>query len=66
MLVLSRALNEKIIIGDGIVVTVVRIAGGDVRLGIEAPRDVPIHRQEVYAARAAAAAKSPATAPAGD
>jgi carbon storage regulator len=48
MLVLSRKVNETIIINDNIVITVVDIRGDKVRLGIEAPKDVPVHRQEVY------------------
>lgn len=48
MLVLSRKVNETIIINDNIVVTVVDIRRDKVRLGIEAPKDVPVHRQEVY------------------
>jgi carbon storage regulator len=48
MLVLSRKKNESIIINDVIIVTVVEIRGDKVRLGIEAPRDVTVHRQEVY------------------
>lgn len=47
MLVLSRKLGEKIIIGDNISITVVDIDRGKIRLGIEAPRDVPIFRQEL-------------------
>ena len=47
MLVLSRKLGEKIVIGDGIVVTVVKIDRTQVRLGIEAPADVPIYREEI-------------------
>lgn len=47
MLVLSRAKNEEIVIGGNIVVTVVGIGGGDVRLGITAPKDVSVHRREV-------------------
>ncbi|REJ72281.1 MAG: carbon storage regulator [Planctomycetota bacterium] len=50
MLVLSRKKNESIIIDDRITVTVVEIRGDKVRLGIEAPREVPIHRSEVYEA----------------
>jgi carbon storage regulator len=50
MLILSRKLNEQIVIGDGIVITVVAIRGGNVRLGIEAPNHVPVHRKEVYEA----------------
>jgi carbon storage regulator len=47
MLVLSRKLGEKIIIGDNITITVVDIDRGKIRLGIEAPREVPIFRQEL-------------------
>ena len=50
MLVLSRHRDESIIIGDDIVVTIVDIRGDKVRLGINAPTDVPVHRQEVYEA----------------
>ncbi|MFT4555423.1 MAG: carbon storage regulator [Planctomycetaceae bacterium] len=48
MLVLSRQRDESIIIGDNIVITIVDIRGDKVRLGIEAPKEVPVHRQEVY------------------
>ena len=48
MLVLSRQRDESIIIGDDIVITIVDIRGDKVRLGIEAPLEVPVHRQEVY------------------
>ncbi|MCH2210150.1 MAG: carbon storage regulator CsrA [Fuerstiella sp.] len=47
MLVLSRKKNESIVINDDVVVTIVDIRGDKVRLGIEAPRDIPVHRQEV-------------------
>ncbi len=50
MLVLSRKKNESIVVNENIVITVVEIRGDKVRLGIEAPREVPIHRSEVYAA----------------
>ena len=50
MLVLSRHRDESIIIGDNIVVTIVDIRGDKVRLGIDAPKDIPVHRQEVYKA----------------
>ena len=48
MLVLSRKKDETIVIGDNIIVTVVEIRGDKVRLGFDAPRDVTIHRREVY------------------
>ena len=47
MLVLSRKLGEKICIGDNICITVVDVERGKIRLGIEAPREVPIFRQEL-------------------
>ena len=50
MLVLSRKINEAIVIGDNVRIVVVDIRGDKVRLGVEAPRDVPVHRQEVYEA----------------
>lgn len=50
MLVLSRKKDESIIIDDHITVTVVEIRGDKVRLGIEAPKDVTVHRREVYEA----------------
>ena len=48
MLVLSRHRDESIMIGDEIVVTIVDIRGDKVRLGINAPSSVPVHRQEVF------------------
>jgi carbon storage regulator len=50
MLVLSRKKDEKIVIGDNITLMVIDIRGDKVRLGIEAPRDVTVHREEVYEA----------------
>ncbi|MCS7305180.1 MAG: carbon storage regulator CsrA [Thermoguttaceae bacterium] len=50
MLVLSRQRNQSIIIGDNIIITVVDIRGDKVRLGIEAPSEIPVHRKEVYEA----------------
>lgn len=48
MLVLSRHREESIMIGDDVVITIVDIRGDKVRLGIAAPQDIPVHRQEVY------------------
>lgn len=50
MLVLSRQKDESIIINNDITITVVDIRGDKVRLGIEAPKEIPVHRQEVYEA----------------
>ncbi|MDR1385648.1 MAG: carbon storage regulator CsrA [Planctomycetaceae bacterium] len=50
MLVLSRKKNESIVINDNITVVVVEIRGDKVRLGIEAPKDVPVHRKEIFEA----------------
>ena len=66
MLVLSRRKDEAIIIGDNIEITVVDIKGDQIRLGINAPRSVSVHRKEVYDAIqkeniAAAAPAAPAT-----
>ena len=62
MLVLSRKKDEKIIIGDQITVMVIEIRGDKVRLGIDAPKEITVHRQEVYEAiqRENAAGKNPA------
>ncbi len=50
MLVLSRKKNESIVINNDVVVTVIEIRGDKVRLGIVAPKDVAVHREEVYEA----------------
>lgn len=50
MLVLSRKRAESIVIGDDITITIIEIRGDKVRLGIEAPVTIPVHRQEVYEA----------------
>jgi len=61
MLILSRRVGESIRIGHDIVITVLEVRGESIRIGIDAPRDVQVHRQEVYAAVMAAnrAAASP-------
>lgn len=60
MLVLSRKKNESIVINNDITIIVVEIRGDKVRLGIDAPKEIPVHRQEVYDAiqRSNAEAKS--------
>jgi carbon storage regulator len=50
MLILSRRVNEKIVIGDDIVVSVIEVRGDQVKLGIEAPRNVKVFREEVFLA----------------
>ena len=62
MLVLSRKLGEKIYINDNICITVVDIDRGKIRLGIEAPRDVPIFRQELVAGPQAVVNEAPVLA----
>ncbi|HOX92086.1 MAG TPA: carbon storage regulator CsrA [Spirochaetales bacterium] len=50
MLILSRKINEKLVIGDGVVISIVEIRGDQVKLGIDAPKNVKVFRQEVYEA----------------
>lgn len=48
MLVLTRRVGESMMIGKNIRVTVLNVKGNQVRLGIEAPKDIPVHREEIY------------------
>jgi len=48
MLVLSRKLGESIRIGEDVKITVVEILGSNVRIGVDAPHELPVHREEVY------------------
>jgi len=50
MLVLSRQIDESIMIGDDVKITIVDVRGDKVRLGIEAPKHIPVHRMEIYEA----------------
>jgi len=62
MLVLSRKLGEKIVIGDNIVITVVKIDRNQIRIGIEAPHDVPVYREEIAPQRTGKSAFEEVTA----
>jgi carbon storage regulator len=62
MLVLSRKLGEKIVIGDNILVTVVKIDRNQIRIGIEAPQDVPVYREEIAPQRVVKSAVTEAVA----
>ena len=48
MLILTRRVQEALIVGDDVTITVLSVKGNQVRLGINAPRDVEVHREEVY------------------
>lgn len=48
MLILTRRVQEALMIGDNVVVTVLSVKGNQVRLGIDAPKDVEVHREEIY------------------
>ena len=64
MLVLTRAINEAIMIGDSIEITIVDVRGEKVRVGIRAPQSVPVHRKEVYLAIRQANIEAATAAPA--
>lgn len=53
MLILTRRVGETITIGDDIVVRILGVSGGNIRVGVSAPKDVPVHRGEIYSRIAA-------------
>lgn len=63
MLVLSRKVNESLVIGDNITITVVRVKGQVVRIGVEAPPHVPVRRAEIPAAETKTSGGDPPPAP---
>ncbi len=66
MLIITRKTGEKVMLGDEIVVEVIEVSGSSVRLGIDAPRSVPVYREEIWTAvkeENAAAAAAPADLP---
>lgn len=48
MLILTRKVNESLIVGDNITITVLGVKGNQVRIGVDAPKDVAVHRKEIY------------------
>jgi carbon storage regulator len=60
MLILTRRISEAVKIGDHVTIKILGVKGNQVRLGVEAPREIPVHREEIYERiqRAAAAAQS--------
>jgi carbon storage regulator len=50
MLIVTRKPGEKVMVGDQVVITVIEVKGSNVRIGIDAPRAVPVYREEIYAA----------------
>lgn len=48
MLILTRKVGEKLLIGDNIEITILNVRGGQVKLGINAPKDISVHREEIY------------------
>jgi carbon storage regulator len=66
MLILSRRTGESIRIGDEVMITVLQTKGGQVKIGIDAPRDVAVHREEIYLRMKGEMNRQVATAPASE
>ena len=66
MLILSRRTGESIRIGDEVMITVLQTKGGQVKIGIDAPRDVAVHREEIYLRMKGELNRQVATAPASE
>ena len=64
MLVLTRKVGERILIGEKVVLTIVRIHGDKIRIGVEAPPEVAVHREEVYRRVQRSLGPAPGTVPA--
>jgi carbon storage regulator len=48
MLILTRRIGEKLVIDENVIITILAAKGSQIRIGIEAPRDVPVHREEIF------------------
>lgn len=48
MLILTRRIDEKLLVGDDVTITVLGVKGNQVRIGVDAPEDTPVHREEIY------------------
>jgi len=48
MLILTRTIGERLMIGENVVVTILNVQGNQVRIGIDAPREIAVHREEIY------------------
>jgi carbon storage regulator len=62
MLIVTRRPGERIMVGDQVVITVIEVKGSSVRIGIDAPRAVPVYREEIYAAMQQSGGDDPAQA----
>jgi carbon storage regulator len=63
MLIVTRRPGERVMVGDQVVITVIEVKGSSVRIGIDAPRAVPVYREEIYAAMQQNRGDEPSAAP---